>query len=453
MHCREMAFRDKIHMKFITEKDISMKTAGIIAEYNPFHNGHKYQIEQLRRQTGADYIVIAMSGNFVQRGTPAIMDKYARTRMALHGGADLVIELPVMWATASAEIFAEGGVTLLQQLGVADYLAFGAEVPADRLAKLLEIADLLSEEPETYRIVLQQHLKKGLSFPAARCAALSSCMPECVSNIIDQPNNILAIEYLKALRRNPTLHPMQPVLISRVGDGYHDTSAKSTFASATAIRRLLLFEQPPQANARELSSLLPEESLSIINAYRTTAPLMKEDDLSQALGYRLLSLDAEEYCRYTDCDPDLARRIQSSLPEYRNFTQFCDLLKTRNMTHAHIRRSLLHILLGIRNEDYLTSCKYNLESADGSRICTKGHPAYARVLGFRKTAVPLLRTIKEHTDIPLITKLADAAALLPASAAKSLQLDIYAADLYMQLIRSNGGSAAWNEYTHGLVIL
>lgn len=426
-----------------------MKTAGIIAEYNPFHNGHRYQIAQLRQRTGADYVIVAMSGNFVQRGTPAIMDKYARAGMALRGGADLVIELPVLWATASAETFARGGVTLLQQLGVVGYLAFGAELPEDGMAQLTEIADLLSAEPEGYRSALQQHLRDGLSFPSARCKALTACMPGNAGNIMDKPNNILAVEYLKALRRNPALHPMQPVLIPRIGDGYHDSTVHSGYASATAIRRLLVGREPLTERLHILSCLVPKESRSAIRDYPAHARFVCEDDISLALGHRLLTLGAGDYSGYTDCTMELARRICRLLPKYASFGQFCDLLKTRNMTHAHIRRALLHILLNIRDTDYPSEA--GTSAPDGTAI--KGTPPYARILGFRKTAGPLLGAIKENSDIPLITKFANASDLLPDAAWNVLQRDIFASDFYMQIIRTKGGTAAWNEYTHGPVIL
>ena len=190
-----------------------MKTIGIIAEYNPFHNGHAYQIAELKRKTNADFVVIAMSGDFVQRGAPAIIDKYCRAEMALLCGADLVIELPAVWAVSSAEDFAMAGVTLFDKMGCIDGICFGAE--SDQLPQLKSIAGVLAEEPDIYRSALSSYLKKGLAFPAARAAALSDYFKSTGMNflisILDTPNNILAVEYLKALKRrnSATLQPLR----------------------------------------------------------------------------------------------------------------------------------------------------------------------------------------------------------------------------------------------------
>ena len=209
-----------------------MKVAGIIAEYNPFHNGHAYHIEEVRKKTGADYIIAIMSGNFVQRGGPAIVDKYTRTKMALLGGADLVIELPVVAATASAETFARCGVAILNSIGVVTHLGFGCET--DDLELLHALANLFVEEPKEYQELLSSYLKEGLSYPAARAKAAGEYFQKFVADtsitnrnsthnvyadgIIDNtlnieatlnnPNNILAIEYLKALKQiNSTIKP------------------------------------------------------------------------------------------------------------------------------------------------------------------------------------------------------------------------------------------------------
>ena len=258
-----------------------MKTAGIIAEYNPFHRGHEYQIQYTREKLGADYVIVAMSGDYVQRGTPALISKHLRTEMALRCGADLVLEMPVSVSTASAEAFAMGGVSLLDSLGVVDILCFGSE--SGEITALKELAEVLVEEPEEYRILLKSFLSQGLSFPAARSQALTEYFKNPrnftgddfdgvltpllnqVTRILNTPNNILGIEYCKALLRLNS--KIQPVTIRREGMGYHDTFADSgsltetpsisgtnttgsslsgtpdsfspSFASASAIRNLL----------------------------------------------------------------------------------------------------------------------------------------------------------------------------------------------------------------------
>ena len=217
-----------------------MKVAGVITEYNPFHNGHKYQLEQIKRQTSADYIVVVMSGDFVQRGEPAIIDKYERTRMALLSGADLVLELPSVFATASAEFFAGGGVSVLKNTGVADMLCYGVESVDHELTKL--VAGVLKNPPAEYSASLARLIQGGMSFPAARSRALCECFQdnydislEKLDTFIASPNNILAIEYEKALMDcDITGFPIQ-----RIGEGYHSTNSTSEFSSATAVRGVI----------------------------------------------------------------------------------------------------------------------------------------------------------------------------------------------------------------------
>ena len=199
-----------------------MKVAGIIAEYNPFHKGHQYHIEETRKQTGADYVIAVMSGDYVQRGEPAIADKYMRTRMALSGGADLVIEMPVIYATASAEYFATAGIGILDRLGCVDYLSFGSEW-AD-VEDYSSYATLFLEEPEEYRQILQEQLKRGKSFPEARAFTAGKLLfdskPETAVEFLKEPNHILGLEYIKALRRRNS--SIQPITVKRKGNHYHE---------------------------------------------------------------------------------------------------------------------------------------------------------------------------------------------------------------------------------------
>ena len=225
-----------------------MKTAGIIAEYNPFHTGHEYQINYIKEKLRTDYVVIAMSGDFVQRGTPALFSKYVRAEMALRSGADLVLELPVSISSASAELFARGGVQLLDGLGVTDILCFGSEC-GDTDA-LMELAKILAEEPEAFQDALRRNLKDGMTFPKARSMALSAVFPESekYQQLLSSPNNILGIEYCKAiLRENSSI---SPVSIKREGNDYHEnTLFENHFPSASAIRNAILdFNAPPKGD-------------------------------------------------------------------------------------------------------------------------------------------------------------------------------------------------------------
>ena len=229
-----------------------MNVIGIIAEYNPFHNGHAYQIAHVRKNLHADYIVVAASGDYVQRGEPALLDKYTRARMALSSGADVVLELPVLWSTASAELFADAGISLFEKMGCVNGICFGAE--RGDLALLRRIADVLADEPADLKASLKHNLKSGSTFPKAREAALLSyfsgsagqngALPvsaEALSSLLASPNNILALEYLKSLRRRAS--SITPYLLKREGAAYHETSIRSGAsevpASASAIRHTL----------------------------------------------------------------------------------------------------------------------------------------------------------------------------------------------------------------------
>ena len=421
-----------------------MKIAGVIAEYNPFHNGHYYQLEQIKQKTGADYIVVVMSGDFLQRGVPALTDKYARTKMALSAGADLVIELPCVWATASAEYFAQAGVRLLQKMGNVTHLCFGAE--CDDLDLLLSISSLLSREDAAYQNFLSQNLKKGLSFPAARSQALSSAiendpdlsrkLPE-ITLLLASPNNILALEYLKALQQTSSdPKTITPVLIPRKGDGYHTPDIHSTLASATAIRKALFAGQCTQ----ELSSLMPETTLQILDAYQKEFPFLDENSPSQMLAYRLFSFSEKDYDCFADCSHGLSNRIRNQLGQYQNIGQFTSLLKTKEITYSRISRALIHILLDIRNSDYDLG-----QSMDWI--------PYLRILGFRKSAGTLLSDMKKEASVPFITKVADASTLLASDAYSFFKKDLFAADLYRQLMIANGAPLPKNEFTQGLILI
>lgn len=215
-----------------------MKITGIIAEYNPFHNGHRYQIQKARQITGADYVIVVMSGNFTQRGTPALIDKYSRAKMALMGGADLVLELPVCFATGSAEYFASGAIALLNQLGCVDSICFGSE--CGDIVPLKNLAQALVHETDDYKKILKSKLKSGSTYPVARNAALAETLDGFIpyDMILGFPNNILGIEYIKALIRQNS--PIEPFTNKRIGSDYHSYKLADAFSSAISIRQSLL---------------------------------------------------------------------------------------------------------------------------------------------------------------------------------------------------------------------
>lgn len=467
-----------------------MKIIGIITEYNPFHNGHAYQITEIRKRTGADYVVVAMSGNFVQRGTPAIIDKYARTKMALSCGADLVFELPTLWATSSAESFAMAGVTLFDHTGCIDEICFGAET--DYLPLLTEIALLLVEEPQEYRHALSHFLKEGFPFPAARAKALCAYLANHsqatklqmvynmndISSILSEPNNILAIEYLKAIHRRKS--KLSPHLIKREGAGYHDTHIPKTLppqkddtcaspssyhapctsptASATAIRNVLASLSPSisststnnyiknethlsSSSLTALSPVMPTPAYNILTEYLYDTPALLADDFSSILSYLLLSQKKENIIKIADSNEEITNRLIKNRYYFSSFSSFCSLNKSRDITYTRISRILLHLLLNITNADYLLGKKLD-------------YIPYLRILGFRRASSALLTELKKTASVPVISKLADAPVALSDKAFYMLKKDIFAADLYDQVLSQKAKkTTSRSEYTRKIVLL
>lgn len=391
-----------------------MKTVGIIAEYNPFHNGHLYQLKKAKEITGADFAVVVMSGDFTQRGTPAVFDKYTRCRLSLLAGADLCIELPVVYATASAELFAKGAVSLLSALGV-DALCFGSE--CGEIAPLREIASLLFAEPPAYKEALNKALKEGLSFPSARAVAVRKCahagslsgVDAAASDILGSPNNILGIEYLKALlalEKNGQHAPV-PYTIKREGDGYlSHTLSEESFCSAMALRKGIAEENP------DLLRYVPESIRQEFSDTCQTKSALCADDFSGMLFYKLLSEKDAGYDSYLDVSSDLSDKIRKNLGTFTTFSAFCEnSLKSKDITLTRVYRSLLHILLSIKKEDLPAAAPY------------------ARILGFREASFEVFGCLSKE-NIPLLSRLKDASSLLSPEALSCLSKDIFAAQLY-----------------------
>lgn len=462
-----------------------MKAAGIIVEYNPFHNGHKFHIEETRKITGADYIIAVMSGNFVQRGACALLDKYTRTRMALACGADLVIELPVFFATGSAGDFASGAVSLLDKLGVVEALCFGSE--CGDIGLLQAAADILVQEPPRFRSALQEGLKQGLSFPAARAAALHACTdteagdlpsssqpdfaaPHEDGDFLLAPNNILGLEYCTALCRRGSR--IRPYTLRREGAGYLEedleaADSKAAFASALSLRTALHCERasalslPTAPHGEDASALslptalhgedaspqlwdklspfLPEELTALWQELLVNSPFLFPEDLTRELRYRLLLNASEGFERYADVSRELSDKLKKNALSFSDWEGLCLLLNTKETTYSRISRSLCHILLSITKEE-LACARQN------------DYAPYARILGFNKKAVPLLSAMKKNSSIPLISKLADAHRLLPCDALSMLQKDITAAHLYEAVRFAKTGIPPVNEYTRQIIL-
>ena len=427
-----------------------MNVTGIIAEYNPFHRGHQYQIDYIKNVLRSDYVIVVMSGDYIQRGTPALLSKHLRTEMALRCGADLVLEMPVSVSTASAEAFAMGSVSILDSLQVIDQLCFGSEY--GEVSALQGLAAILVREPEEYRRLLKSFLSEGRSFPVARSQALIEYFKNPhhfegndfddiltpllnqIVQILNSPNNILGIEYCKALLRLDS--SIRPVTLKRQGMGYHDTvlneqftSAPEHFASASAIRNALKSDSKINGVLKEV----PNEAASILETAVNKKEFLLENDFSLLLQYCLLNETPESLIGYADMSKDLATRIYSQINHFENFTQFTKLLKTKELTYTRIQRALLHTILKVREQP-------------------KGIP-YARVLGFRKSSSPLLKEIKQHTTIPVITKAADASGILSADGQKIWNDNLRASNIYESILAQKTGRPFVHEYQKQLVLL
>ena len=427
-----------------------MKIVGLITEYNPFHAGHLYHMQQARELTGADYCVVLMSGSFVQRGEPAIFDKYLRTKTALLAGADLVLEIPAAFSTASAHEFAAYGVALLSAIGV-DAVVFGSE--CGQIEFLKQAAYALNHESAEFQERLRKGLKAGLTYPQARAKALGETQAggtrvenvedfhantdvsnsHIWSSILNSPNNILGIEYLRAAE---DLHsPMEFYTISREGSGYHeDTLADANFPSASAIRGII---RNSLSKDKDLLDILASHLPAVTHPAYTGAVPVFVDDFSGLLNATVLQMQAT--FSIADLSPELAARLTK--PPYfpLSFEERIQALKTRQLTYTRVSRALLHLVLGMREEDI-------------SRWKDEGYALYARILGFRRQSSPLLSCLHKKSSIPLITKMADAAQSLAPSALALLEQEVYASHLY-QTVRIKRGGVFQNEYTEGLVFV
>lgn len=416
-----------------------MKVTGIIAEYNPFHNGHQYHINETRWITDADFIIAVISGDFVQRGAPAIMDKYLRTGAALKSGVDLVLELPLFYAAGSAEYFAMGAVTLLDKLGCADALCFGSECGS--IGELSSLARILAKEPENYRLLLQKELKNGHSFPKARNLALEqTSLPGSAPDrtLAALPNNILGMEYLKSLQKRGSA--ITPYTVKRRGSGYHDKTlplselSEARTASASAIRHAMKEKASPSG----IRPYVPECVYPLLDADRSF-PLYS-DDFSSLLHYKLLQEAPSGFSCYLDVSNDLSDKICHNLLRFTGYESFCRILKSKDITYTRLSRCLLHILLHMTQnqmEEYIQN----------------DYIAYARILGFRQTSAPLLKALKANASVPLISKLSNAKRRLDSTGLSMLEHDIRASHIYRSVAAGKYRVPFVHEYAKRPVIV
>ncbi|WP_236909717.1 nucleotidyltransferase [Clostridium sp. Cult3] len=371
-----------------------MKVVGFITEYNPFHLGHKHHLEISKNMTKSDYSIAVMSGSFVQRGEPSLIDKWTKAKMAIDNGVDLVLELPFIFSTQSAELFAYGGVTLLDQLNIVDYMTFGSEL--GEIGPLVEIADVLVTEPPYYRKSLRKYLDMGYSFPQSRSNALEDYFINTNSNIIDSidikntlemSNNILAIEYLKALKSIKS--NIEPVVIKRVGSQYKDPMLDNNISSATAIRNSLL-DNPVESIKEYVPYNTYHHLVNYISKYKYFNTL---NNYNQIIHYLLKISNGNKLTNIIDVETGLENRILDKSTRYRDMDLLVQSISTKRYTKTRIQRILIHLAIGLTKPVYHELAPY--------------HPAYIRVLGSNEKGFILLKRIKEKSSIPIITKFAN----------------------------------------------
>ncbi len=408
-----------------------MRTIGIIAEYNPFHKGHAYHIQKSKDMTGAKQVIAVMSGSFVQRGEPALFDKFLRTEAALKNGVDLVLELPVIFACATAEIFATGGIRLLTETGLVEGVCFGSE--CGDLPLLEEAARLMENETEEFRRLLKEALEEGLSYPAARAKAMQT-ISHTAAGVLSTPNDILALEYLKALHR--TGSPLKPVAIKREGD-YHNTELSTAgFASASALRAAFL-----EGNHNEALSHIPQNAVDIFSkALSLGQAPVRLSGFTDALQYKLRTTSAEELSHIADVTEGLENRMLSAMEQAWEMDELIQLIKTKRYTQSRIRRILIHTLLDItaKEQSYFLSLR---------RL------PYLRVLGFRKESADLLGELTERSNCPVLSNLKKAPELLDEDGRHLLALEKLATDLHKMAVPMPIYRAPHTDFTHPLVIV
>jgi predicted nucleotidyltransferase len=370
---------------------------GIVAEYNPFHHGHRFHIARSLELTGAAGVVAVMSGDFVQRGEPALIDKWRRARIAVRHGVDLVLELPFLYATGSAECFASGAVRLFDALPCVTHLAFGCEEGI--LSPLAEAARVLVSESPAFKETLRAELKAGRSFPRARAEALRREAGEAAARLLDHPNNILAVEYLKQCLRIGSR--LVPVAVKRVGAGYFEADPRVRVAGAAAIRRLLLSREE-------------EEALFYMPEWERASAVQSLDLYFTLIAAVARLRSGAELRAIVSASEGLENRLLRALDSAFDMPSLLAAIKTARYTRTRVCRFLLHTLFGITRERFAA-----LDAV---------WPCYLRVLALSERGGDILRLIKARTDIPIITNLRKQRSDEPA--AKLLALDILAADLY-----------------------
>ncbi len=408
------------------------RVLGVIGEYNPFHNGHLYHIAKSKQETGAEYVVCVISGSFVQRGDTSIINKWAKAKMALVGGADLVLELPTVYSISSAENFAEGAVKILNSLKLVDTLSFGME--AKDIAILNNIANVLYAEPKEYTTMLLHELKKGNSYPKARENALMMYLNDIkkYANVLSGSNNILGIEYLKALKK--TKSDMLPIGIKREKVLYNDENMVDEFASATAIRKMLITRQ-----FDSVRNAMPKASYRILGEELKQGHYVIElSKFEKEILYKLRSMPQEQIANLPDVSEGLDATIKNAANSCNTLEDLINIVKSKRFTQTRIQRILLYALLGIDKKQMNASKKVE---------------PYARVLGVSQKGKDLLSEIvRINPKINMITSVKKYMDTVSNKNLKEmLQTDIYATNVYT--LGYEMDSWANLDYTNKIVTL
>lgn len=385
-----------------------MKVLGIIAEYNPFHNGHFYHLQESVRTASPDYTVCVMSGNFTQRGEPAMADKWIRASAAVENGIDLVLELPFAFACNNAEYFAAGAVDILNRLGCVTHLSFGSE--AGELSLLSGAAEYLSHEDEELKNSIKEFADQGLSFPKARYEAVKKCMGTAYSNVLMSANNILAVEYLKQLHL--TGSKIEPMTVKRYGTGYHDKGFFENIASATAIRHQL----SKSGSMKEISEFLPDKTYQVLQSIDRGVNI-SFNEFYQLLIYKILTSETELLGSVLSATEGLENRVKKAAVESVDMDTMIKAVLSKRYTYTRIHRLLTHILIHLDKESF--------------RYIWDNRINYARVLGFSQRGASLLKQIKkeELSTIPILTNI-NREISRDSEEWKLLKYDITASDIY-----------------------
>lgn len=398
-----------------------MKICGIVAEYNPFHKGHLYQMEETRRRLGADTaIVCCMSGDYVQRGEAALMDKHRRAEAAVRCGADLVLSLPLRWSLSSAPGFADGAVHLLHRAG-AQYLSFGAE--DDDVEELTAIARLIAEKSVEEAIIAR--MDEGMPYAIARERALYARIREKAA-LIAKPNNILAVEYLRAMEEQGAA--MTPIAIPRRGAGHDGSGVQEGMASASHIRSLVR-----SGHLEAARPLMPEAAFDILAAACAEGCAMTDlSRLDCAMTAVLRRKTAQELARVPAAAEGLEYRLAAAVGQGRTFMEMCDLAKTKRYAHARIRRMLCSAFLGLEKQP-------------------RSLPGFSRVLAFNDRGRKVLSQLSPAEEGPVFLTKPAASRRLPPAQLAEFELEARAADAYDLALPAYAALRPGREWTRGPV--